>query len=504
MRTTARPSQARPPMRAATPAATSPLSAAGAGGRVVAPRRTPSNLPMTDLDREAIRRRLEDVRERTLALVAPLDWPLLRRQHVPILSPMVWDLGHLGIFEETWLLRRVAGEGWLRPEYGRMFDPVVNPRPARAALPLPARGELFGYLSDVRERALVHLLAGSGDGAGPPADPGAAALLAGGYVWELIAEHEEQHQETLLQAMQAMAGPFYQPALRRPTPRPPAPPERDMVEVPAGPFVMGRAGGGFAYDNEREPHEVDLPAFRIDRFPVGNAEYLAFVEDGGYRRDGPWSEAGRRWRDETGAVAPLYWLAPGEPTPGEAETAPGTDESAWRLRRFGRVHPLDPEEPVTHVTYWEAEAYAAWAGKRLPTEAEWEKAALWDPDAGRARAWPWGDGPPDGTRANLDQLAFGPARAGAYPAGASACGAHQLLGDVWEWTASDFRAYPGFTAYPYAEYSEIFFDPDYKVLRGGSWATRPAVARGTFRNWDFPIRRQIFTGLRCAAGGAGR
>jgi len=457
---------------------------------------------MTDLDREAIRRRLEEVRERTLALVAPLDWSLLRRQHVPILSPMVWDLGHVGIFEETWMLRRIAGEGWLRPAYERMFDPVVNPRPSRETLPLPERGELFGYLSDVRERALIHLLAAGGNGAAPPGDPETAALLARGYVWELIAEHEEQHQETLLQAMQAMAGPFYQPALRRPTPRPPAAPERGMVEVPAGPFPMGRAGDGFAYDNERGAHEVDLPSFAIDRFPVSNAQYLAFVENGGYRRDEAWSAAGRRWRDETGTAAPLYWLAPGQPAPDGAETAAGADEDGWRLRRFGRVLPVDPDEPVTHVTFWEAEAYAAWAGKRLPTEAEWEKAALWDPAAGRTRAHPWGEEPPDATRANLDQLAFGPARLGAYPAGASAYGVEQMLGDVWEWTASDFRAYPGFTAFPYAEYSEIFFGPDHRVLRGGSWATRPAVARGTFRNWDFPFRRQIFTGIRCASGGA--
>ena len=457
---------------------------------------------MTDLDREAIRRRLEGVRERTLALVAPLDWPLLRRQHVPILSPMVWDLGHVGIFEETWLLRRFGGDGWRRPGYERLFDPVINPRPARGALPLPARGELFGYLTEVRERALTHLLETAGDGAGPPADPETAALLAGGYVWELVAEHEEQHHETLLQAMQAMTGPCYRPALHRPTPRPATPPARDMVEVPAGPFRMGHAGAGFAYDNEREAHEIDLPGFRVDRYPVSNAEYLAFVEDGGYRRAGPWSEEGRRWREETEAAAPLYWLAPGEPAPDGSEPAAGADEGSWRLRRFGRVHPLDPEEPVTHVTFWEAEAYAAWAGKRLPTEPEWEKAALWDPEAGRSRPWPWGDEPPDATRANLDQLAFGPARAGSYPAGASAYGIHQAIGDVWEWTDSDFRAYPGFEAFPYAEYSEIFFGPDYKVLRGGSWATRPAVARGTFRNWDFPVRRQIFSGIRCAAGGA--
>jgi len=456
-------------------------------------------------DRQAALRRLEDVRQRTLTLVAPLDWPLLRKQHVPILSPMVWDLGHIGNFEELWLLERPFGESWLHPEYERMFDAVENPRPTREALPLPQRGELFDYMARVRERALRHLLA-------PPAagrlrDP---RLLAGGLVYELVAEHEEQHQETLLQAMQAMDSPFYQPALRRPLPA--ARPADggggdDMVTIPAGPFRMGFAaadGDGdaaavFAYDNERRDHQVDLAAYRIDHTPVTNAAFLGFVEAGGYDRRDAWSDAGWRWRRESGAGAPQYWLAPGAPAPDGAEVAADADPTAWRLRRFGRVLRLDPAEPVMHVCYWEAEAYARWAGKRLPSEAEWEKAALWDPAAGRARRHPWGDAAPDPRRANLDQLAFGPAPVGAFPDGASAYGVHQMLGDVWEWTASDFHPYPGFEAYPYAEYSQIFFGSDYKVLRGGSWATRPGVARGTFRNWDYPIRRQIFAGFRCAA-----
>jgi iron(II)-dependent oxidoreductase len=458
--------------------------------------------PAPSFDPHAALHRLEDVRQRTLALVAPLDWPLLRKQHVPILSPMVWDLGHIGNFEELWLLERSFGERWLRPEYERMFDAVENPRPTREALPLPERGELFDYLARVREKAVARLLDAAAADARDP------RLLAGGFVYELVAEHEEQHQETLLQAMQAMAAPYYRPALRRPLPAGgPLPAAGDgMVEGPAGPFRMGFApppgGAGaaaFAYDNEMAAHEVDLPAFRIDRTPVTNAAYLAFVEAGGYERREAWSDAGWAWHEETGATAPEYWIAPGEPAPEGAEAAPAAGGDGWRLRRFGRVLPVDPAEPVMHVCFWEAEAFARRAGKRLPSEAEWEKAALWDPAAGRARRWPWGDEPPGPRRANLDQLAFGPAPAGAYPEGVSACGAHQMLGDVWEWTASDFRAYPGFAAYPYAEYSEIFFGDDYKVLRGGSWATRPGVARGTIRNWDFPIRRQIFAGFRCAA-----
>ncbi len=172
----------------------------------------------------------------------------------------------------------------------------------------------------------------------------------------------------------------------------------------------------------------------------------------------------------------------------------------WWTQRFGFDDPLRMDAPVVHVSYYEADAYARWAGKRLPTEAEWEKAASWDPKTETKRLYPWGNEPPapGGARANLDQLAFGPAEVGAYPAGASAYGALGMIGDVWEWTSSEFSAYPGFEAFPYPEYSEIFFDESYMVLRGGSWATRPGAIRSTFRNWDFPIRRQLFVGFRCA------
>jgi gamma-glutamyl hercynylcysteine S-oxide synthase len=430
---------------------------------------------------ETLRRRLEAVRERTLALVAPLDWTALRKQHVAILSPMVWDLGHIGNFEELWLSRALGGAP-LEPKYDRMFDAIANPRPTREALPLPDRAGLFDYLGRVREGALGVLAeplaaapaAGWGDG-----DP----LTAGGFVWEMVAEHEEQHQETLLQAMQAMSEPLYVPGVRRRPPPAGAVPE-GMIEIPAGSFTMGSDRPGFAYDNERQAHEVDLPAFAIDSAPVTNRAYLAFIEEGGYREPAHWSEAGWRWREGTGAEGPLYCRR--------------GDDGRWRQRRFDREREPAPDEPVIHVCYWEAEAYARWRGARLPSEAEWEKAALWEPAAGRARLYPWGDEPTTPERANLDQLAFGPAPVGAYPAGASAYGVQQMVGDVWEWTSSDFLAYPGFAAFPYAEYSQVFFGPDFKVLRGGSWATRPAVARGTFRNWDYPIRRQIFSGFRCA------
>src|SRR5690606_5437680 len=173
-------------------------------------------------------------------------------------------------------------------------------------------------------------------------------------------------------------------------------------------------------------------------------------------------------------------------------------DGIWTDRRMDRREPLDPLRPVCHVCYWEAEAYAAWAGKRLPTEAEWETAASWDPRAGVERIHPWGEAPPDPSRANLDAVVFDTTPVGSYPRGVSPLGCWDMLGNVWEWTSSRFGPYPGYRTFPYPEYSEVFFGDEYRVLRGGSWATRRGAVRNTFRNWDYPIRRQIFSGVRCA------
>jgi gamma-glutamyl hercynylcysteine S-oxide synthase len=427
--------------------------------------------------------RLEEVRERTLLLVGHLDWPVLRRQHIPLLSPIVWDLGHIGHFEELWIGQRLGGRTPLAEGFERMFDPERNPRPTREGLPLPERDELFAYLARVREQT-VEVLARA---------PHDSELARGGYAVELVAEHEEQHQETILQALQALESPPYRPPERRGQ-GPGAPSRaagegarRDMVRVPAGPFPMGWKGPGFAYDNELPQHLVEVPEVLVDRFPVSEAEYLAFVEEGGYRRRDHWSPAGWEWCRQDGAEAPRNWRR---------------RDGGWQVRAMDRWAPPDPRVPVAQVCWYEAEAYCRFVGKRLLTEAEWEKAALWDPETGASRRYPWGDHLPTAERANLDQLAFGPGPAEAVRGGASALGVEQMLGDVWEWTASDFLPYPGFRAFPYREYSEVFFGSDYKVLRGGSWATRTEVARGTFRNWDYPIRRQIFAGFRCAQDGS--
>jgi iron(II)-dependent oxidoreductase len=255
-----------------------------------------------------------------------------------------------------------------------------------------------------------------------------------------------------------------------------------MVCVPAGRYPIG-SDDYEPYDNEHPRHDVELEAFEIDRFPVTNGQFLQFIEDGGYARQENWTPEGWEWRWVFDVQAPEYWSREGE---------------RWTTSRFGLSSAVDPSLPVLHVSYFEAEAFARWAGKRLPSEFEWEVAASWDPQSRSQRRYPWGDRPATEHLANVDQRLFSTAPVGAYPAGASALGCHQMLGDAWEWTSSEFRPYPGFVPFPYAEYSHPFFGDGFKVLRGGSWATRPRVARNTFRNWDSRLKRQIFAGFRCA------
>jgi iron(II)-dependent oxidoreductase len=419
--------------------------------------------------------RLDAVRTRTLRLVEPLDDAALAVRPDPIMSPPVWDLGHIAAYEELWIARRLGGHEALHPELDALYDAFETPRARRADLPILGPAEVVGYLDAVRERTLEVLGRADLAADGPP-------LTADGFLFDMIAQHEAQHTETLLQALQMLPAGSY--AAPRAVELPPGERGGDAVlPVPGSVFDMGAGPRGFAYDCERPRHRRTLRPFRIARHPVTNGAHLAFMADGGYRRRDVWSAEGWDWRERAGVEAPLYWQRDGE--------------GGWLTRAFDRVAPVDPARPLSHVSWYEADAHARWAGARLPTEAEWERAAAWDPDAGKARPRPWGADDWTG-RANLDQLAFSTAPVGAYAGGAAACGAAGMLGDVWEWTSTAFEGYPGFRAFPYAEYAEVFFGDRYRVLRGGSWATQPIAARTSFRNWDLPERRQIFAGLRLA------
>jgi len=373
---------------------------------------------------------LEEARARTLALLDPVPLDDQARQISPLMSPLCWDLGHVAHFEELWLLRTVGRALPTVPRLDDVYDAFKHPRPERPDLDLLDPVEARDFAADVRKRALDLLSTIDLEDTVP--------LLEGGFVYGMIVQHEHQHIETMLATIQLMEN-FVHPDVEGLSTTRPAGVEPDELFVDGGASVMGTDDAPFAYDNERPAHAVEVAPFRIDTTPVTHRAYLQFMADGGYDEPRWWTEAGWAWRTEAGLAHPEFWREAGA--------------GAWERRRFGRWEPVPPDQSVQHVCWYEADAYARWRGRRLPTEAEWEQAA--------ARGL-------------------------------------EGVGDVWEWTSSDFGGYPDFEAFPYREYSEVFFGPDYKVLRGSSWATHPSVARTTFRNWDYPIRRQIFAGFRCA------
>jgi iron(II)-dependent oxidoreductase len=434
--------------------------------------------PLEQLDGEALRtrlaRELTRTRDRSRLLTDAVDDDDLTAQHSPIMSPLVWDLAHIGNQEELWLVRDVGGREPVRQDIDNLYDAFMHARRDRVQLPLLPPAEARAYVGQVRDKVLDILDTAPLEG---------RRLVDRGFAFGMILQHEQQHDETMAATHQLRDG---APVLHAPPPPAPSHEVRGLaaeVLVPAGTFSMGTDTEPWALDNERPAHRVHVDAFWIDTTPVTNAAYTAFLDAGGYDDPRWWTPEGWRHRQEADLRAPQFWRRDGD---------------RWLRRRFGVVEPVPADEPVQHVCWYEADAYARWAGRRLPTEAEWEKAARHDPVTGRSRRFPWGDEDPTPAHANLGQRHLQPAPAGACPAGASAYGVRQLVGDVWEWTSSGFHPYPGFAAFPYREYSEVFFGGDYRVLRGGSWATDEAAARATFRNWDHPIRRQIFAGFRCA------
>jgi iron(II)-dependent oxidoreductase len=430
----------------------------------------------TSLDTALVAAELDRARQRTLGLLDGLTEAEQRAQVSALMSPFVWDLAHIGNYEELWLLRAIDGRPPIDPALDDLYNAFEHPRWERPSLPILGPDEARAYLGQVRDRVLD--LLGRLDELAPSDD--AARLLVDGFVYGMVVQHEHQHDETILATHQLRGGDATLPPRLAPAAAGtgadlhviPDGSSADMCAVEGGPFTMGTSTEPWAYDNERAAHTVELADFLIDTTPVTNADHLAFVEAGGYDDERLWHPDGWAWRQQEELTAPQFW---------QREGAGG-----WSVLRFGRSLDLQQhlDEPVQHVCWYEADAFARWAGKRLPTEAEWERAA---------------DGAPSpAAHANLGQRRDGPEPVDSLPSTASRFGCRGLFGDVWEWTASEFRPYPGFEAWPYREYSEVFWGPEYKVLRGGSWATDPVAMRTTFRNWDYPIRRQIFAGFRCA------
>lgn len=422
---------------------------------------------------ERVVHELDAARRRSLALCDTLSEADQARQHSTLMSPVVWDLAHVGNYEDQWLLRTLGGPG-VRPDLDDLYDAFRHPRAGRPQLPLLPPAAARRYIAGVRSAVLDHLETVDLDRPDP--------ILERGFVYGMVAQHEHQHDETITATRQLMGEAAPPLPGARPSPRPAAPSTGGEVFVPGGDVPIGTDLEPWAYDNERPSHTRTVAPFFIDRTPVTNGAFAAFVAAGGYGERQWWNDEGWAFVRSESLAHPQFWRDEGS--------------GSWSVLRFGTWRDLDPDEPVQHVNWHEATAYLAWAGRRLPTEFEWETAATWD--GTRKRRWPWGDDDPTAEHANLAATYDGPAPVGSYPGGVSPWGCEQMIGDVWEWTASDFAPYPGFRSFPYREYSEVFFGSGYKVLRGGSWDTHPVTIRPTFRNWDHAIRRQIFAGFRGA------
>jgi iron(II)-dependent oxidoreductase len=377
---------------------------------------------------------MEVARDGTLALVAGLSDEDLERVHSPIMSPLVWDLGHIAAYEDLWLAHRYGGMPLLRPELADLYDAFETPRALRGEIEVLRRPQARDYMTSVRERT-AELLARRGVG--------------DGVLCEMVLRHELQHSETMRQTM-AIAGLLSAGEVSKiDRPLEPTGETEEWVEIAAGPSAIGSGQSGFAYDNERPRHTVEVPSFRIAHRPVTNASWMHFSEGGGYERREWWSDEGWAWKEE------------------------------FDITHHAALAAGDPRAAACHVSWFEADAFGRAHGARLPSEAEWEKAATWTQRSGEQQSH------------RLAEDGGGTIASGKAGVLAGVC-------RVWEWTQSRFGGYPGFVAHPYREYSEVFFGENYRVLRGGSWATSSRLATPTFRNWDLPQRRQIFAGVRLA------
>ncbi|HEV8141471.1 MAG TPA: selenoneine synthase SenA [Methylomirabilota bacterium] len=418
---------------------------------------------------------LTDARAVELELLDGLTDVQMLGARAHFVEPPLWEMGHVGWFQEYWILRHLDGAESLLPGSDGIYDAFNVSYTRRWDHGYPSRSATLRYICEVLRRSIDRL--GSREPRGEEA-----------YFYTLAALHEDMHAENLTLILQTHG--YSRPALSRIDPAWVAPSvdrayRPHDVDVPGGTFLLGAATDeAFVFDNEKWAHPVDVKPFRISSTPVTNAEFQAFVDDGGYRRREWWGRRGWDWRRRESVQHPLFWVR--------------DSNRQWLRCWFGVPVPLDPWHPVVHVNWYEAEAFCRWAGRRLPTEAEWEMAATLEVAIGRKRRFPWGDGPPTPERANLDYRAGGTIDVRALPDGDSPVGCRQMIGNVWEWVEDTFQPYPGFICDPYAEYSQPYFGQK-KVLRGGAWTTRSRLIRATWRNFYKRQRRNVLAGFRTVA-----
>jgi gamma-glutamyl hercynylcysteine S-oxide synthase len=444
---------------------------------------------------------LRDARSRTLELVADLDDRQMIGPRLAIVNPPLWEIGHVAWFQEFWTLRHLRGRRPLVEGADALYNSADVAHDTRWELRLPSREQTLGYMNAVLEQVIESL--GS--------DPTPEEI----YFHLLVLFHEDMHDEALAYTRQTLG--YTPPRLAIAAERPAnGSAIAGDAEIPGGTFMLGAAPDSlFVFDNEKWAHPVELKPFRMARAAVTNAEFAAFVDDGGYNRREFWCADGWNWLQGGGSPSLAQSFA--KFFHREQETARAERETIerpfywkkeargrWLQRVYDQWLPLQESLPVLHVNWYEADAYARWAKRRLPTEAEWEMAAAAGPEQSGCgilppkRMFPWGDETPTPEHSNLDGRTLGPLPVGALPAGDSAFGCRQMIGNVWEWTASDFQPYPEFSTDPYKEYSAPWFGT-HKVLRGGCWATRARLIRNTWRNFYTPDRRDVWAGFRTCA-----
>jgi ergothioneine biosynthesis protein EgtB len=426
------------------------------------------------------------VRERTMQIVAPLEIEDYVIQTAEFMSPPRWHIGHTSWFFETLLQANQPGYQIYSDEYLFYFNSYYEgfgariERPKRGTKSRPTVRETVAYRRHVDEQMLRFL-----QSLNQKADADKVLQLI-----RLGLEHEMQHQELLVYDIKHLLCDQYNAPIQS---GPPQGAKIDgMAEIEGGLFTVGYDSGlavesenyEFAFDNEKPAHQFFLQNYQLDRALVTNGNYLEFMRDGGYQNFRWWFSEGWEVVNREHWRAPLYWEE---------------HKGSWMIRDFAGVSAVEDkwDEPVSHVSFYEASAYAKWAGKRLPTEAEWEKAAMSKESAGGQSAFPWGDEPIDENRANLfENGIWAPTSVGSYPAGQNSYGCHQMIGDVWEWTTSDYVPYPGFKS-EFDEYNDKWF-VNQKVLRGGSYATPRLHIRSTYRNFFHAHERWMISGFRCA------
>ena len=420
---------------------------------------------------------MQSARQRTLELLDGLSDAQLVGPKLPIVNPTIWEIGHVAWFYEYFILRQEYGHAPLLDRGDQLYDSIAIAHDTRWDLPVYPLAEMKDYMAKVLDTLIDRLDSGQ-------------ASERDSYLYQFTTFHEDMHDEAFTWARQTLSYPT--PHFKPDGPRA----QRVAVSgaldgdaaIPGGTFRLGAMpDDGFVFDNEKWAHEILVAPFAMARAPVTCAQFAEFVDSGGYETDALWSDEGRTWRDGMAARHPVYWKLDGS--------------GGWRVLLFDTWHDLAPNEPVVHVNWHEANAYCAWAGRRLPSEAEWEFAASMRPDGngGLTRSdYPWGDGSMTPDHANMDAFGMGCADVADYAAGENTWGCRQLIGNVWEWTADTFNPLAGFSPDDYKEYSEPLFG-DTKVLRGGSWVTRSRYTNARYRNYFPPQRQDIFAGFRTCA-----